>query len=156
MIHKVEELFDKAIQLELNMAKLYRIFAEHFDEDKVFWSRLESEEQNHAALLRTGSDFARINRLPEKIFPEQTESLDESIRFVQKCIVDFIAEPQRQLAFKMAIELEESAGEAHFQKFMESTARESLTAIFQKLNQADKDHAIRIQNYWENIDRRGS
>lgn len=149
MTRKVEDIIDKAVQLELNLAKLYRIFAEHFDEDREFWSLLESEEKKHSALLKTGYDFARINRFPERIFPEQAEALDESINFVQQCIVDFIAKPQRQLAFKMALELEKSAGEVHFQRFMESTARESLTAIFQKLNQADKDHVSRIQTYWE-------
>ena len=40
---KEMELFDEAIQLEKNIAGLYRLYAEKFTEDAVFWQGLARE-----------------------------------------------------------------------------------------------------------------
>lgn len=151
MEENIISFIDEAIKLELNMARLYNVFAEHVDEDASFWNQLESEERNHAILLKTGKDFVKFDRFPETILPDQLALLKESNKFVDQCMEDFMDNKDRRLAFDLAIKLENLAGEAHFQKFMDSVARDSLTTIFQKLNQADKDHAARILEYSKTI-----
>jgi hypothetical protein len=51
------------------------------------------------------------------------------------------------LAFNIALRLEQSAGEIHFQDYMTSEADSEMDRIFKRLNQDDKDHAKRIQSY---------
>ena len=143
------DYIDKAIRLELDMAQLYSIFAEYLEEDKVFWYRMEQEEKNHAALLKTGRDFVRFNKFPIRLLPEQEAALNESINLVSRYMDEFIDKPGREWAFTSAVELEKSAGEAHYQNFMDSDADDNLTRIFQDLNRADKDHAQRILKYWQ-------
>jgi len=143
------QFIDDAIELELNMSKLYSLFSEYIDEDRAFWYRIAIEEKNHAALLRTGKDFVRLNKFPSGLLPENPEMLKRSVQKVRDAIDTFISNPNRILAFNLALEIENSAGEIHFQHFMEKDATDNLRDIFQKLNQADKDHAQRIHNYWQ-------
>jgi hypothetical protein len=46
-----------------------------------------------------------------------------------------------------AIEIEESAGEVHFQQAMEKKADSTYLETLQKLNLEDRDHAQRIRTY---------
>jgi len=145
------QIIDEAIQLELNMSRLYGIFSEHIVEDRAFWFRLEIEEKNHAALLKTGKDFAAFKRFPSGLIPDNLKVLQESNWKVLEAIDKFVKNPDRELAFKLASDLENSAGEIHFQRFMETNTTDDLGDIFQKLNQADKDHAERIYRYWQDV-----
>jgi len=143
------QFIDDAIELELNMSKLYGLFSDYFDEDRAFWYRIAIEEKNHAALLKTGKDFIRFDKFPSGLLPEYPEVLKKSIQKIRDAMDTFIKNPDRELAFNLALEIEESAGEIHFQQFMEKDAKDSISDIFQKLNQADKDHAQRINTYWQ-------
>ncbi len=145
------QIIDEAIELELNMSKLYGIFSEHMKEDKAFWFRLEIEEINHAALLRASKDFVRFRKFPSGIIPNNLEILQDSNQKIREATNRFIDNPDRKLAFKLAYELENSAGEIHFQQFMEKEAHNNLSEIFQKLNRDDKDHAKRILEYRKSV-----
>jgi hypothetical protein len=147
----VFKLIDEAIKLEYNMSKLYGIFSEYIDEDRIFWNRLESEEKNHAALLKTVKDFINFDRFPKHIVPENSENLVASNKKVLEAIDSFILNPARDNAFSLALELEKSAGEIHYQHFMDTDAKDKVTEIFQRLNRDDKDHAARISAYREEV-----
>lgn len=55
---------------------------------------------------------------------------------------------ERILAFKLALKLEESAGEVHFQHAIQQAKNPSeAIKLFQSLNEDDKDHAERIRRY---------
>ena len=55
--------------------------------------------------------------------------------------------PSREDAFNLALKLAQSAGEIHFQQFMEKSSGSKLDLIFKRLNGDDKDHAMRILSY---------
>ena len=57
--------------------------------------------------------------------------------------------PSRQEALNIAYQIENSAGEAHFQMFMEKQAETKIEEIFQRLNNDDQDHAVRILRYMD-------
>jgi hypothetical protein len=145
----VFKLIDEAIKLEYNMSKLYGVFSEYLDEDRIFWNRLESEEKNHAALLKTAKEFIDFNRFPKDLIPIKVKNLIDSNKKVLEAIDSFILNPARENAFRLAVELENSAGENHFQHFMESDSKDKVTEIFQHLNRDDKNHAERITKYWK-------
>ncbi len=147
----VYKLIDEAIKLEYNMSKLYGVFSEYLDEDRFFWHKLESEEKNHAALLKTSKDFVNFDRFPKNIVPGNLDILIESNKKVLEAVDKFILNPKRENAFSLAIDLEKSAGEIHFQHFMDSEPQDKITEIFQQLNREDKNHAERILKYQKDV-----
>jgi len=143
------ELANEAIQIEHYVSDLYMIFHCTFSEDAEFWWRLGLEEKNHASLLTCGVE----DYMPRDLFP--IEMIDPSLQDMQemnKKLVSLIDQyqnnpPSRETAFQVALEVENSAGEVHFQEAMEQAPRWKMMKIFQKLNQDDKDHAKRIRAY---------
>jgi hypothetical protein len=148
----VEKYIDAAVELELLMADLYGIFSEYLEADRHFWYKLGVEEKNHAALLKTAKEFIRFDKLPAGLLPDNPDVLEETHYKIRAAMDTFIEKPQRELAFRLAYALENSAGEIHFQHFMKSNnTGDRVIKIFHDLNQADKDHSERILKYWEQV-----
>ena len=57
--------------------------------------------------------------------------------------------PSRDEALNIALKIEDSAAELHFQKFMDEESNSTIDNIFKKLNKDDKNHAMRIRSYME-------
>jgi hypothetical protein len=55
--------------------------------------------------------------------------------------------PSRTEAFNIALNIENSVGEIHFERFMNQETELKIVNIFQQLNRDDKDHANRISSY---------
>lgn len=140
---------NESVKLESNVADLYMIFHEAFPEDCAFWYQLHMEEKNHASIIQS----AREAWLSGKEFPLEilSPNLDELIALNTK-LGSLLEEyrknpPSREMAFNVALDLEESAGEAHFQDAMEQTPSSELMELFQMLTGEDKEHADRIRTY---------
>lgn len=141
-------LLQQAIQLELNVGELYLLFHRLLPADSVFWWELAIEEENHAALLKTAELMmnSRVD-LPEDFLPTGINELKNSNQMIIQAREDFEKKPDRTKAFQLAHEIEISAGESHYDKFMQSAPDSPLTEIFRKLNGDDVDHAERIRQY---------
>lgn len=151
MSHDLTELFDESIRLELNAARLYDFFRELFREDAIFWGQLAEEEKNHAALLQDGRDrFYPIGKFPVHILPSSITSIVWANRGIVTLLDKYRERhPTREEAFNTALSLEQSAGEVHYQEFMEKGSSSRVEEIFKDLNRNDKDHALRIRSYME-------
>ena len=144
-------LFDESIKLELRIADIYLEFYGSFLEDSAFWWSLALEEKAHAALIRSGKDFIGLDiSFPCDIFPSVLKELvDANSR------LDLLAKKyketscSREEAFNVAFEIEISAGEMHFQDFIDKKANSKLHSILKDLNSGDQDHAKRIRSYME-------
>jgi len=143
------QLAEEAARLEYNISKLYMVFRDTHPEDADFWWKLVIEESNHAALIRSGIEYF----IPAGLFPN--EMLHSSLKELQKANKDLTSlhdryknsPPARETAFNLALEIEISIGEIHFQKAMAGSADSKVLKLFQKLNQDDKDHEKRIRAY---------
>jgi hypothetical protein len=143
-----EKYIDEAINLELNVAELYTVFCKAFPKDFDFWWKLSEEENNHAALLRSLKRIGPvIGEIPGEIFPHKLEELIAANTSICAIIKKFKKNPSRKEAFNIALEIEKSAGEMHFQTFMKRDSLPEDYDVFQKLNNDDIDHAARIQQY---------
>ncbi len=145
----VDILLEKSVQLERLVAELYLLFAGQFLQDAPFWLQLCEEEKQHAHLLESiRSSLAEVNRSVSKIVASSVDDLRQSIKeletFTETCRNAALT---RELAFHAAIRFEESAGEIHYQEFMESNPGTPIYNIFRQLNKDDKDHAERIRSY---------
>lgn len=142
-------IIDESISLELNVSRLYAVFYNAFEEDEDFWWKLTLEEKNHAALIRSGKNYFRtINRFPEKLLHDRLEDL----MGINERLISLIEEfkenpPSREQAFNLAYRVENSAGELHFQEFMEREPGSKIDEIFQQLNRDDVEHGKRIRDY---------
>ena len=142
------QLANEAMQLEYNVSKLYMIFRDSCPEDAEFWWKLVIEESNHAALIKSGLDyFMPEGYFPDEIFPSM-DDLQETNRKLVSLLEKYINHPpSREIAFNIALKIEMSAAELHFQNTMTKTTDSDVLKLFQKLNQDDKDHARRIRAY---------
>ncbi len=148
MKEDLEKIIDEAIQLEMNVAELYQLFHELFPEDAQFWKQLSSEEEHHATLLRT----VKLMEASDLLFslealPGGWEELNKTNQKIGQAIEDFRQNPDRHQAFHLAFELENSAGELHYNIFMKSKYNKRGAAVFRDLNGDDMDHASRIEKY---------
>ncbi len=150
MDKEVSRILDESIQLELNVADLYLSFCHAFAEDKDFWSHLAEEEENHAALLRSGKlESLDEGHFPAKILTTNLDALIKANKEIKELLKEHKQEPpsSRASAFEIAIKVEESTGEIDFSCFMEQQANSPALKLFRRVNSEDRDHARRIRNY---------
>ncbi|MDP6925187.1 MAG: hypothetical protein R2568_08465 [Candidatus Scalindua sp.] len=140
--------------LELNVSELYKIFSEAFSEHAGFWWKLVLEEKNHAALIRSGKDhYEPVNKFPTDLISSKLSVLEDTNAKIILLIKEYASNtPSEEEAFNIALELEQSGGEIHYQTFMEKGKAETISRVFEKLNGDDKDHANRICTYMNNHD----
>lgn len=145
----MKELFEEAILMEKNVAELYLLFHQQLEEDASFWWELALEEENHAALLKTAREMMAMKNLavPDDLLPDNLEDLKTSNALIREEYEVFRKTPSRNRAFQLALKIENSAGELHYDQFMHRTPDSRLRKVFFKLNGDDKDHARRIKEY---------
>jgi len=149
MKYALEQFIDEAIQLELNAAEIYSIFSEAIPEDANFWATLAWEEKNHAAVLKTGKDVLMpMEQFPGEILPNVIQTLVDTNNWLNSLKEKFSElKPDRETAFAVAIKIESSAGEQHFQRVMEAPSDSNIIKILQELCEDDIHHLIRIREY---------
>ncbi len=142
---------DASIQLEHNIARIYSRFRNLFPRHAAFWDKLVSEELNHAALISSSKDFTGLeDAYPDSILANNLTEVEQANKMTESQLDTFHHHPPSEKdAFNLALELEQSATEIHFQHFMEKQAETTLEKIFQKLNQDDKDHSKKIRSYMQ-------
>jgi ferritin len=142
-------LINESMNLELNVAELYLMFHDLFPEDAAFWWNLVVEEKNHAALFRSGEElFLSRSKFPVDLVRGPLQDLIDKNRELSSLIEEYERNPpSREEAFNIALSIENSAGELHFQRFMDKDPGSRMGEIFQQLNQDDKDHVEKISSY---------
>lgn len=145
----IATLLDESIQLELNLARMYTLFNDHFEEDEDFWWQLSMEERSHAALLQQEKKQPQpLQFFPENLLAKDLEALKASNAKITELSARFAKNPfSREEALNFALHIEMSAGEAHFQEFMESETGSLTADIFKQLASEDQNHAKRIREY---------
>ena len=142
-------LIKESINLELNVAELYLAFYNLFPEDAAFWWKLTLEEENHAALLRTGKElYLPRNKFPRDLVHILLQDLIDKNKELNSLIEEYENNPpSREEAFNIALRIENSAYELHYQRFMDKEPSSRMEEIFQQLNQDDKNHVEKISAY---------
>ena len=150
------ELFKEAIQVELNLSKLYCLYSEIYKDDGNFWLQLSTEEMNHATLLKTGMDeFSDMNLFPDELYHEDLDELKQ-VNYVLKQMKEAYSQNpiDKKIAYNIALNLEESNQEKQYNIFMNKIPPESKAMkLFQSLNGDNKNHIERIKNLINKIDK---
>ncbi|MFC1685113.1 rubrerythrin family protein [Pseudomonadota bacterium] len=144
-----QELIEQAIQLETNVATLYTIFCHAHTEHAELWSQLSQEEKGHAALIKNATERCDLNELlNDEAISANLTKLERCNHHIQALIEQFAEAPPTSVdAFTIALDLEQSAGEIHYQQFMDIGDGSILDRVFQKLDQEDKAHSARLRAY---------
>lgn len=151
MNNDITSLLEESINLELNVSNLYSCFKVLFPDDAAFWWNLQIEEKNHAALIRSGKKFFEpLKKFPHDLLAPVLQSLKNTNSRLDFLIKKYDeSPPSREETLNIALKIENSAGELHFQNFMDGKANSKIDDIFKELNKDDKDHAKRIRCYME-------
>lgn len=149
MDNKIIEIIDESVKLELNASTLYSLFYQYYLEDSDFWWELQIEEKNHASLLKSIKDFfIPYDKMPDGLLVTNLDTLKQSNNEIEGVISEVQKNiPTRLGAFEIALELEQSATEIHFQMFMEGSFGKKFEEVIRTLNREDKDHYERIKKY---------
>ena len=149
MDKKLVQLIDESIKLELNASKIYMFFCNTFPEDSGFWRKLVLEEENHADLIKSGKGtFLLPGQFPSKLLVSSVQTLCKTNNKLISLLKKYNEKPpSRESAFNIALNIEKSAGELHFQLAMEKSPTSSIMEVLQILNKDCKDHANRILAY---------
>lgn len=149
MKYALEHFIEEAIQLELNASEIYFIFSQAIPEDANFWATLAWEEKNHASVLKTGKEILMpLDQFPGEVLPDVIQALIDTNRWLDSLKEELSkSKPDREKAFAIAVKIESSAGEQHFQRVMESPSDSSVIKIFQELCEDDINHLSRIREY---------
>jgi len=142
-------IIEESITLELNVSKVYSLFHNLFSDDAELWWKLVLEEKNHAALIQSGKDYFKpANKFPHNLLHQNLQNLKDINSELRSLIKNFEnTPPSREEAFNIALKIENSAGELHFQIYMDEEANSTIDEVFKKLNKDDKEHATRIRSY---------
>ena len=143
------QLIEESIKVELNVAKIYMFFCDTFSEDSDFWWKLGLEEKNHADLFEIGRGISVVKpEFPVELLAPSVEMLYEANDKLISMLKEYRKKlPSREKAFNIALDIEQLAGELHFQLAMEKPFTSTIMDIYHKLNKEDKDHADRILTY---------
>ena len=145
-------LIEKAIQLELDVAELYIRLHALFPSDASFWWTLAIEEKNHAALLKTLQEMQDSDlEIPADFYPEGDQVLEDSMQRIAEAMRTLEENPNRELALRTAYEIENSAGEMHYNSFAKTANQSPVATVFRTLNGNDIDHARRIREYMDKL-----
>ena len=143
------QLIDESIKLELAVSELYQLFHIAYPEDSDFWWQLMIEEKGHAAILRSGKEnFLPLNKFPKKLVSNSLHEVSNTFVELENLIKAYKDNPpSRTEAFNNALKFEMSAGEVHFQEFLDTKNKTSIDKIFQKLINSDKNHVSKLLDY---------
>lgn len=149
MNKKLPQLIDGSIKLELNVAKIYMFFCDTFPEDSDFWRKLVSEEEEHAYLIKIAKGtFLSPHQFPSEFLVSSVQMLCETNNMLISLLKEYNEKPpSRESAFNIALGIEKSAGEHHYQRAMEKSTTSSTMETLQILNKGCKNHANRISAY---------
>ena len=142
--------------LERNVGLLYSRFSTTFPEDREFWQSLAFEEERHASLVETHFE----NMAGSEELSNALAGMDiESIASVNKKVEGLIGAVGRIYllrieALTVALQIEQAAGESHYQAAATAGGKAVSISVFRDLNLASKDHAKRIMEYIEKIEKR--
>ncbi len=147
MNEKLLQLIDETINIELKIADIYMVFYNTSPEDSDFWWQMSLEEKGHAHLIKSGRDTF-LGKFPYKLLAPSVQTLKETNSKLTSLLKEYKEKPpSRETTFNIALDLEQSTGELHFQLAMEKSLTSSIMKIFQELNKDSKDHVSRIQTY---------
>jgi len=149
-MRNVVQIIDESISFEMETYKLYSFFSETFSLESNFWNQLAEEELNHVTVLRKILSFYQGNEsVLESISPSDIEEVRKSRNHLNKLFEEFKNNPKRDIAFKIAMEIEESVSESSYQNFMTKITDNPVATMFQFLNGQEKDHLLRVQKQYK-------
>ncbi|MDY6855980.1 MAG: rubrerythrin family protein [Thermodesulfobacteriota bacterium] len=149
MNRELPQLIDESIKLEQNVAELYRIFSKSFPEDFDFWRKLQSEEKKHATLIQDAKiPLLTLDMFPSELLSSSLKALIETNERLDSLLKEYNEiPPSREIAFNVAIDIEQSAGEIHYNSAMQKSPTSGMMKVFQDLTDGDTDHSNRIRIY---------
>jgi hypothetical protein len=137
---KAEEIAQRMAQQERLIARLYGLYATAFPKDAEMWSRLASDEQEHAEWAESACDFCAAGMALSGWTRFPVEELEDSIRQIHEAID--AAQPgqtDREAALASALRIERGMAEKEFFTIVEA-APQPVMDIMARLASGTRAH----------------
>jgi hypothetical protein len=144
-------IFTESIRMERAMAALYRLYERLFPLDADFWHALSSEEENHAAVIRSGMDhFFEAGLFPLEALDPDLEAVRGTNALLEETIARYRREkPSLEEALGRALQFEDSTVEHYYRYVQKSTPDSRAVYLFQELSGYSEDHVARVRGLME-------
>lgn len=146
----IKLLLEESAQFELDAYEIYSVFKLSTQKDADFWEQLANEELDHAGLLKKYiSICSEENEAINIISAKDINIIKEARKMIKQLMTEFQTDPSSHAAYNIALQVENSIVETSYQKFMNTIEDIDIKQIFQILNGKEKDHIIRINDYFK-------
>lgn len=144
-----KRFYEEAMQMELNISHLYKLFSSLFEVDKEFWNQIAQEEETHASMIRL-MEQSFINASKVMINDLNISRL----RDINRRINAFISQVElegidRVTAFDVAVKLEHQVYELQFREIFQGLKIEGIKDLFAVLADKDLEHQNKLMRYVE-------
>lgn len=142
-----KKFFDEAVQLEMNIGYLYKVFSSVLTQDSTFWKEISKEEETHASMIRLlenqfiDSASAMINHLNVEKLIDINGRISAYIAKVEMEGIN------RREAFEIAIQLENQVYELQFREILQGINVPGIKDLFSVLAEKDKEHKDKLLRY---------
>ena len=135
------------IETEKNVADLYKLYAARFQEDRVFWTGIALEEEQHAAMLGSAAFHLALDRLPDAVLLDNLPDLQITNASIKKITESYARKmPTKEEAYNYAVQMEKSLSEAFLQELLRMKDAPEVVAMWQRLGAETTGHSERIRN----------
>lgn len=142
-----ERFFNEAVNLELNIAQVYTLFASIFPRDKELWNSMAMEELVHADMIRLlkgkflSSAKMLINTPNISVLGATNHKIRTAIEKIELEGID------RAGAFDIAIGFENMVYEVQFRQLLAVLNDNNIVDLFRQLSVKDSEHVARLIKY---------
>ncbi len=145
---QIENILEKMGRMEMEIARLYRLYALQFPASAAFWTKLSGEEIGHAASLRELADSSRrgeITVVPDRFNAAAVQMVLNSIAGHIRDVGD--GRVSILNALSIAQVLESSLLEKEFFSVFRTDAA-GTRSVLEKLAEDTQRHRMEIQAEW--------
>ena len=143
MAAQLNVLFEQLVDIESEVERLYRIYAERFTATKELWTSLAGEEAHHASWLRELQLEIIEDAIPVDIERFSSEDIDDTRTKVQNALAESTVVTERQ-ALETAQGLEDNIIEQKFYSVVPETIP-PMVRVYHVLDEATRRHRERIE-----------
>lgn len=145
--HVRESFFVETVQLELNIAHLYKIFSSMFSRDRKFWLEMSNQELVNAKMVCLLEDkfMDSIEYLVNTPNIERIHSINSHIAFYSSCVET--ENVSRKEAFDIALNLEHEVYELEIRDVLDNLRVVGVKDIFTCVLDKERVAKARLMTY---------
>jgi hypothetical protein len=142
----IQALITASEALEKKVATLYRLLSRIFPENEMFWFGLADEEERHAAIISSGSEYLlEAGLFPLAALDPDFENIQNTSDSIEGTIKQYaVVSPTLLDALIRAIEIELSSSELFYQFALDLPFNSAPLKFLRTMTGENKNHILKL------------